>query len=153
MLTKITTFFSERMLIQEVDQRSRQRSIETAVAALLIEVSRADHELSAEEQASIKATLTSQFDFSTDDFEQLYALAEAEVEEAISLYQFTQLVNQQYSHADKLSLIASMWKVAFADGEIDKYEDYLIRKVAELIYVSHGDFIKQKLLVSEQLGV
>ena len=72
-------------------------------------------------------------------------MAESEVEESVSLHQFTRLVNDNYNPEQKLALIESMWKVAFADGELDKYEDYLIRKVADLIYVSHSEFIRCKL--------
>ncbi|MEM1153413.1 MAG: TerB family tellurite resistance protein [Pseudomonadota bacterium] len=45
----------------------------------------------------------------------------------------------------KLELIGSMWRVAYADGRLDKYEEHLIRQVAELCYVSHEDYIKSKL--------
>jgi uncharacterized tellurite resistance protein B-like protein len=44
-----------------------------------------------------------------------------------------------------MKLVENMWRVAFSDQKLDKYEEALIRKVADLIYVSHQDFIKTKL--------
>lgn len=74
----------------------------------------------------------------------LLELARREQKQATSLYQFTRLVNDQCTYEDKFELIRAMWNVARADGHIDKYEDYMIRKVSELIYLSHSDFIRAK---------
>jgi uncharacterized tellurite resistance protein B-like protein len=60
------------------------------------------------------------------------------------MYQFTQQVNEHCSVQDKFDLIAGMWRIAYADGELDKYEEYVIRKVADLIHVAHSDFIRAK---------
>ena len=63
------------------------------------------------------------------------------------LYEFTKLINDSYDYEQKVELIENMWRIAFSDKRLDKYEDHLIRKVSELIYVSHSDFIKTKLKV------
>ena len=76
---------------------------------------------------------------------ELIAQAEAHLDEATSLYDFTRVINDHYLPAQKLELVASMWRVAYADGRLDKYEEYLIRQVAELCYVSHQDYIRTKL--------
>jgi uncharacterized tellurite resistance protein B-like protein len=75
----------------------------------------------------------------------LRALAHEKAEESTSLYEFTAQVNAQFSVDAKLSLIKNMWRIAFADGEVDRYEDGVIRRVSELIYVSHSDFIRMKI--------
>ena len=59
--------------------------------------------------------------------------------------EFTRVINDHYGPGEKLTLIASMWQVAYADGDLDKYEEHLIRQVAELTYVPHQDYIRCKL--------
>ena len=59
-------------------------------------------------------------------------------------YEFTRVINDDFSFEEKYDLIKSMWEIAFADGNVDKYEEYVIRKVSDLIYISHPDFIESK---------
>jgi len=77
-------------------------------------------------------------------------LAKNKSDEATSLYEFTRLINDEYDYEEKVEMIESMWNIAFSDQRLDKYEDYLIRKIAELTYVSHSDFIKSKLKAKER---
>jgi len=79
------------------------------------------------------------------DVEELLALASSESDSATSLYEFTSLINEHCGYAEKTGLIRNMWRIAWADSRLDKYEDYVIRKVCDLIHVSHGDFILAKL--------
>ena len=72
-------------------------------------------------------------------------LANQRADEATSLYEFTRVINDHYTPAQKLALIDLMWKVAYADSNLDKYEEHLIRRVAELTYVPHQDYIRSKL--------
>jgi uncharacterized tellurite resistance protein B-like protein len=79
-------------------------------------------------------------------------LAKEQAHEATSLYEFTRLINDNYDPAQKIALIENMWRIAFSDERLDKYEDNLIRKISELIYVSHSDFIRTKLKVRSALN-
>lgn len=117
-----------------------------ACAALLIEVAIIDNEFDSDELAALQTILQNQFGIAAEDCEALVTLAQSECEESTSMYQFTQLVNEHCSAEEKCDLVRGMWSIAYADGELDKYEEYVIRKVAELIYVSHADFIKAKHL-------
>ena len=73
------------------------------------------------------------------------SIADNKNKEMISLYEWTSKINESCTYSDKKRLMEFLWDVAFADGVIDKYEDYTIRKIAELLYVKHKDFIKPKL--------
>ena len=73
------------------------------------------------------------------------------VSESTSLYEYTRLINDLCNYEDKIRLINNLWSIAFADQQLDKYEEYLIRKISDLLHVSHKDFIQQKLLVKEAL--
>ena len=59
---------------------------------------------------------------------------------------------QELSYADKLRIIAMLWDVALEDRTLDKYEDYLIGKVAELLYVSRGDVVRLRYEAGQRRG-
>jgi uncharacterized tellurite resistance protein B-like protein len=122
-----------------------------AVAALLVEVAMADHQFSEQELASLGHSLIRKYSLSTDEISELISLAKSESNHATSLHQFTQIVNQHCDNKEKFNLVKAMWEMAYADGSVDKYEDYLIRKVADLIYLPHSEFIRAKSLVKGQL--
>lgn len=145
MLAKIQQFFTEKLAVTPASDS--QQSVQLAAAALLIELSRADFQQQEEEFAAIKKTLSDTFDVSRQDLDELIAMAKNESEKATSLHQFTQLIHQHYTPEQKFRLICAMWQVAYADGELSKYEDHMIRKVADLIYVPHSEFIRAKLSV------
>ncbi|MEQ9070316.1 MAG: TerB family tellurite resistance protein, partial [Gimesia chilikensis] len=112
--------------------------------ALLIEVIKADHDLDERETNKFLDVLKDSYNIPQAELQNLKTLAEAESRQATSLYQFTKLINEHYDYEEKVALIGNMWKIAFSDEEIDRYEDHLIRKISELIYVSHSDFIRSK---------
>lgn len=143
MLQAIRGFFTANIASEDdssLDQDQRQ----LATAALLIEVASADHQVDASELERIKTILKNKFQLDEAQLSTLTELAHAEKDDATSLYQFTQLINEHCQPQDKFKLITAMWEVAFADDSIDKYEEHLIRKVAELIYLPHSEFIRAK---------
>ena len=129
---------------QETAEELRHRLM-LAAAALLIETARADFSQDSEEQAQLEALLVSNLELTTTEVHALVEQATARVDESTSLYEFTRVINDYYTGAQKLQLVAAMWKVAYADGRLDRYEEHLIRQVAELTYVPHQDYIKAKL--------
>jgi uncharacterized tellurite resistance protein B-like protein len=111
------------------------------------EVAVADHSFDEAEFEVLLAILERKYDLSRERLLELTELARDEQRDATSLYQFTQLINRDCSASEKFELIKAMWEVAFTDRRLDKYEEAVIRKVADLIYVSHSDFIRAKSLV------
>ena len=124
---------------------ARKHRLRLASAALLIETARADFSEDPAEEATLKTLLSETLDLGTSEVEVLLRDASDELDQATSLYDFTRVINDHYSASQKLELIESMWRVAYADGRLDKYEESLIRQVAELTYVSHSDYIRAKL--------
>ena len=122
----------------------RDQACRIAGAALLVEMSRADHEVSAVERSAIEGALRHVFELEPAAVADLYRMAERHADDATSLYEFTRLINEQFQPAEKENLIELLWFVAFADGRLDKYEEHLVRRVADLVYVSHGAFIRAK---------
>ncbi|GAB2191062.1 tellurite resistance TerB family protein [Sessilibacter sp. MAH2] len=131
-------------------ESTREHQSRLAAAALLVEVANIDSNFSDVEHQTMMNILETQFDLSSTEVEELQQLARQEQASASSLYEFTSLVNENFSNDQKFELIINMWEVAFADGEIDKYEEYIIRRVAELIYLAHNDFIRAKQIAREK---
>ena len=122
-----------------------------ACIALLLETSMADEVLDESELQALKNTLQKDFLIDEDEIDELINLAKENVQDSTSLYEFTRDINDNFDASERVKLIESMWKIAYADGNIDKYEEHIIRKVSNLIYVAHSDFIKAKLSAKEQI--
>ncbi len=120
------------------------RRLQLASAALLIETARADFTQDRAEQEAMETLLCSTLKLSEEEVKQLIQQASARVDESISLYEFTRLINDHFTADQKLQLIHNMWVVAWADNSVDKYEEHLIRQVAELTYVPHEHYIRSK---------
>ncbi len=151
MLKAITQFFEDRLAVsEEQSDTDRVCRVQLASAALLMELMKTDKKISREEEAAYREVLRSTFDLDQAALLKISELAEAELRDATSLYEFTSLVNDSYSYADKVRLIENMWRIAYADTVLDKYEEQMIRKTADLIYVSHSDFIRAKLTARDR---
>ncbi|MFM1897167.1 MAG: hypothetical protein RLZZ385_2241 [Pseudomonadota bacterium] len=147
MLAAIKSFFEQHLNPQALKEgnASPQRAVHLAAAALMVELMETDRHLDERESQEFLRVLRQTFELEPAAVQELVDLARAEARDATSLYQFTRLINDHYDYQEKIQLIAAMWRLAFADERLDKYEESLIRQVAELIYVSHGDFIQAKL--------
>ena len=143
-------FFSKFFNKQEVIEEKEVDKVVSACISLMIEVSLADQSIDESEIESLKKTLSNKFDIKEAEISSLISAGKESQEESTSLYEFTRVVNDDFSFEEKYSLIKSMWEIAFADGNIDKYEEYVIRKVSDLIYISHDEFIKAKLEVKNE---
>ena len=152
MLKAITSFFESHFSDEDEQHHHSAHQLQLASAALMIELSKADREIDEAETTTLVNILKQRFELEQEDLDELIALAEEEVREATSLYQFTSLMNEHFDYGEKVQLVTNMWEVAYADGKIDRYEEHLVRKVAELLYLDHKDFILSKQRARELSG-
>ena len=145
MINKLTQFFTKNFLSEEAGEEKEQRGIEFATAALLIEVSRSDEERTEDEKQSIISILQGLFEFNEEELSNLIELAEDAIEEAHDLHQFTRLLNENYDYSGRKELVVQLWRVAYADGRIDKFEEHIIRRIAGLLHVDNSDFVQAKV--------
>jgi uncharacterized tellurite resistance protein B-like protein len=129
---------------EEVEINEDHDEVMIAAVSLMIEVSLADNVMDLTEINQLKKVLLDKFKITELKIDELIESASKNQESSTSLYEFTRKINDDYDFSDKEKLITSMWEIAYADGNIDKYEEYVIRKVSDLIYISHEDFIKSK---------
>ncbi|MEM7467678.1 MAG: TerB family tellurite resistance protein [Pseudomonadota bacterium] len=148
MFKALKTIFEESITGFSVAEDA-SHSLELASAALLFEISQADEDVSAIEKDQIAAALRKVFSLGEQELADLMAAADAAVGDAVSLYDFTAVVNDQFTREQKIQLIEMLWRVAFADEVLDQYEEYYVRKIAELLHVSHKDYIQTKLRVQD----
>jgi uncharacterized tellurite resistance protein B-like protein len=122
----------------------RLKALQIATAALLLEMMRMDEHIAVEERNSIIATLRQQFSLDSGQLATLLDLAEQEARQASGYYQFTSLINKTCTANQKIRIIENMWQVAMADGHLDAHELHLMRKIADLLYVGHADYVAAK---------
>jgi len=148
MINTIKQFFEKN--IQTSPESSvgiSEHSLQLATAALMIEMMRADTEINDEEQRAITATIRLKFVLSEEETETIIKLAEEEISKATGYFEFTSLINKGYTYDQKIKVVEHLWEVAFSDSVLDKYEEHMVRKIADLIHVSHKDFIEAKLRI------
>jgi len=128
---------------EESPQREQARNL--AIAALLVEVLRADYDVSGPERRQVLDSIRGILALDPGQCETLLELAEQRVDEAHDLHQFTSEVNRAFSADEKVGLVEQLWRVAQADATVHKYEEHLIRRISDLLHVSHRQFIAAKL--------
>ena len=144
MLKAIRDFFDSHLSTTQV-AHDESRAIQVATAALLVEMLRMDHEIEPAERDAVLRAVRSKFALSVAEADQLFALAEAESRQATDYFQFTSLINRSFTQPQKLRVVELMWQVAYADTTLSAHEQHVLRKVAELLHVPHGDYIAAKM--------
>ncbi|WP_237057924.1 TerB family tellurite resistance protein [Microbulbifer sediminum] len=123
---------------------SNDRDVRMISAALLAEVATVDQKLDDREQATLVRLLQEHYQLGEPEACEMVDHALSHREQATSLYEFTQVVNDQFDERNKYLLVRQMWEVAFSDDVIEAFEEHLIRRVAELIYLPHGLFTRAR---------
>lgn len=143
MLNKIKDFFEANFMINEpaVDPAHQ---LKLATAALLIEMMMLDDEVHEAEQLVVKKSLSEKFNLTQEETHELYELAHQESRNATDYHQFTSLIAKHFSQSQKITIIEYLWQIAYADNVLDKYEEHMVRRIADLIHVSHKDFLQAK---------
>ena len=150
MINTIRKFFKSNENSSSDDSESSQDKL--AYASLLIEVIKSDDHFDQRERDELLNILGTKLSIEEKTLDEFSELAQKRSDDSTSLYEFTREINDKYQYKEKVQLIEDLWRIAYSDERIDKYEDYVIRKVADLIYVTHSDFIKSKLKVKNSIS-
>ena len=135
--------FKKLLSVFEESKPQPTMSVEVASAALLYMLATADNDFDERERQAIKELVTTS-ELTQDELASLTESAQTAAKESTSIYEFTAILAEQFEYEERVKMISKMWNVAYADGKIDKYEEYLIRRVCDLLYVAHSDFIKSR---------
>ena len=120
-----------------------------ATVMLMLEVAWADHDISSHELMQMKLALQRLHGMAPAEADELIAQARRDHAAATSVQPFTRALNEQLSMAEKFEVVTEMWRLALSDAVLDKYEEYHVRRIAELLYVPHADFIAAKLIAKQ----
>jgi len=148
---QIATSFSVEVTA-ESDVADREDALRLATAVLMIDVARADHVFDESEFERVLQLIESHFGLTPEQSAELVNAAGSKAEEMVSLYDFTQLLHKHLDDTDKAHIISLLWQVAYADGQLDKYEDSLVLKISDLLYVSRGRVMRLKHDAQQKLG-
>ena len=135
LVAKVSSVFAATDTV-EADEQARETAIRMATAVLMTEVARADHEYDESEFDLLLNLITRHFQISPEEAIELANEADSTAEDNVSLHNFTQLLNKNLSEREKERIVSLLWLVAYADGRLDKYEDSLVLKISDLLYVS-----------------
>ena len=149
MINKIKDLITKFGKEEEIQEESNLTLLNNSCAALLVEIAFADKDFDETEKASLKQSLIETSAIDESVIEEIIRDAEDTVSERTSLYGYTSIVNSEFQYEDKLKLLRNLWKIAYADGYLDKYEEHLLRKISDLIHISHSDYISIKLEIRE----
>lgn len=136
----------------EADAAEDRGRVDLAVAALLVEVLRADYDVAPQERQQVIVSVSRLLGLDATVSAALVAEAERHIDRSHDLYQFTSQLNRSWSEDDKVQLLEALWRVAAADETVHKYEEHLIRRVADLLHVPHSGFIRAKLRAADPAG-
>ena len=122
----------------------REEAIRLATAVLMIDVARADHVFDDSEFDRVLRLVETHFGLAPEHAAELINLADEKAEDLVSLYEFTQLLHHNLDEKEKSHIVDLLWQVAYADGQLDKYEDSLVLKISDLLHVSRGRVMRLK---------
>ncbi len=142
MLAKLRSLF-----VNDDNEQTDEIRPELAAASLMLEVSWADHELSAEELASVEHLLVQLYGINASKAALLIDDAQERLKTNVGLHPYTSYLNEQLDETGRFDVICALWELALADNRIDKFEEHTIRRVSDLLYLSHSRFIEAKLLI------
>ena len=135
----ITTSGSEQSIPQD-----RAAALRMATAVLMVDVARADHVFDESELERVLQLIETHFQLTAEEAAVLMNRADQKADDMVSLHEFTQLLHRNLADSEKAQIISLLWQVAYADGRLDKYEDSLVLKISDLLYVSRGRVMRLK---------
>ena len=153
MIDHFKQFFDKYLSSDDKGTTSPEHKLHLATAALLIEMMRVDDHNKPEEMLALASGIRQTFGLSESETTELIQLAEEEAQDAACYHAFTSLINKGFSKQQKIRVVEMLWEIAYADNELEMYEEHLVRKISDLLYIRHSDFIRTKHQVLERLGL
>jgi uncharacterized tellurite resistance protein B-like protein len=134
-------------------QETLQKKIEIATCALFYEIAKADENFSDNEHDMIVSIMKEKFELADEEADKLMLLTEESIKESVSIYEFTTLLDQNFSKEEKLELMKNLWRLIYSDKKLDKYEDNLIKRIGDMLKLEHKEVIEAKLMIKGELGL
>ena len=145
---------SEALKEENIDiSDHHEKQLQIATAAIFIEMAKADGEFSDDEREHIVVSLKNRFELEDDYVHDLIELCKVELKDSISLYEFSGVINKNFTFEDKYELLKNLWRLIYTDKTLDKYEDHLIKLVGGMLQIEHKQIINAKMLIRKELNI
>ena len=131
-------------LAADTNAADREDTLRLATAVLMVDVARADHLFDENEFERVLQLIEFHFTLTPEQSAELINEAGSKADDMVSVYEFTRVLHKNLDDAEKARIISLLWQVAYADGRLDKYEDSLVLKISDLLYVSRGRVMRLK---------
>jgi len=146
----MTAWFEQlKSIVTRHEPDADEHALARAGAVVLLEMAAADDEFQSQELQMVQTAIEGAFELSGEEVEELMDEARSLREKSVSLHDFTRSLRTGLDRQQRDNLVGWMWKVALADGHLDRFEEQLLRRLADLLGVPHQEFIRQKLIASE----
>jgi uncharacterized tellurite resistance protein B-like protein len=143
-------FLKTNDVVERVDH---SKQLQIATAALFIEMAKADGEFTEEERENVIQSLQKQFNIDAVYVNELMELSKLKLKDSVSLYEFSNVVNENFTNEDKNTLLNNLWRLIYTDKKLDKYEDRLIKIIGGMLKMEHKRIINAKLLIRQELNL
>jgi uncharacterized tellurite resistance protein B-like protein len=148
MLDIVKRFFSrDSDEVSKDENQKTEHDVRVATCALFLEMAHIDEAFTQAEMDTILSIMKQKYALSQENADILLAEADKELAGSVDLWQFTRLINENYSIEEKIEIIETLWRMVYVDGKMDKYEHYLMNKLKNLLRLSHDQLIDAKLKV------
>ncbi|HEY6626938.1 MAG TPA: TerB family tellurite resistance protein [Ignavibacteriaceae bacterium] len=154
-LRKVLSPERDEQVSQEIETsftKSTSKKYQVATAALLVEIAKADGDFSKDERKRIIDLMKKDFDLDDECVNELLALSEQKVKDSVSIYEFSSVINENFTQQEKLDLIKNLWRIIYEDGKLDSHEDRLIKIIGSTLNLEHKSIIAAKIFVKQEMG-
>lgn len=131
--------------------QNRQKRLQVATCALFVEMANADSEFTKEERDKIISIMQKTFNINQEYVEELIELAEYQLQESVSIYEFTSMINRNYTQDEKFEILKNLWRLVYTDEILDKYEDTLVKRIGNNFVFDHKEIMDAKVAVIEEM--
>ncbi len=128
-----------------------EQKLQIAACTLLVEMGKADSNFTVEEREKIISIMKEIFNIEEDYINELIELSEKKINESDSIYEYTTIINENFTNSEKYELIKNLWRLIYTDNELNKYEEHLVKKIGILLNIEYTNIISAKLLVKDEL--
>ena len=151
-MKKIWQQLQQKLGIESAADENLEQShvLEYAAAALLLEMCDSDMRRDPCEIEAVRKALSATYSLSEAEINHLIERATREGDHQVSFYPHVTLINEICSQAQKILIVEQLWRVAFADGRLDKYEEHYLRKLCDLIHLPHKAYLQARHRVEDQ---
>jgi uncharacterized tellurite resistance protein B-like protein len=151
-IRKVLSSESNSTEIETNFPQKASKKYQVATAALLIEIAKADGDFSDNEKKRIIELMQNDFELDDECVNELLELSKQKVNDSISVYEFSSVINESFSQQEKFELMKNLWRIIYEDGKLDSHEDRLIKIIGSTLNLEHKNVIDAKLFVKQEMG-